>query len=120
GEQLSVRVAAQSESLGGWVDNAAIGGESEQVERDSGRISLAWEPSGRFDATLVYESQEYDGHGMPGEVITATPEGFGLSALAGYPELETQFDRVNASSDSRVSDAFLENSSVDRASLTAH
>jgi iron complex outermembrane receptor protein len=120
GEQLSVRVAAQSESLGGWVDNAAIGGESEEVERDSGRISLAWEPSERFDATLLYESQEYDGHGMPAEIITATPEAFGLSALAGFPELETQFDRVNASSDSRVSDAFLENSSVDRASLTAH
>ena len=90
------------------------------MERDSGRISLAWEPSERFDATLVYEAQEYEGRGMPAEIISATPEAFGLSALAGFPQLETQFDRVNASSDSRVSDAFLEDSSVDRASLTAH
>ncbi len=120
GEQLSVRLAAQSESLGGWVENAATGLDSEEVERDSGRISLAWEPSQGFDATLVYETQEYEGQGMPAEAISATPEAFGLSALAGFPGFETNFDRVNASTDSRVNDAFFEDSSVDRASLTAH
>ena len=90
------------------------------MERDSGRISLAWEPSPGFDATLVYETQEYEGQGMPAEAISATPEAFGLSALAGFPGFETNFDRVNASTDSRVNDAFFEDSSVDRASLTAH
>ena len=120
GEQLSVRLAAQSESLGGWVENAATGLDSEEVERDSGRISLAWEPSAGFDATLVYEAQEYEGQGMPAEAISATPEAFGLSALAGFPGFETNFDRVSASTDSRVKDAFFEDSSVDRASLTAH
>ena len=120
GEQLSMRVAAQSESLGGWVENAATGHDSEEVERDSGRITLAWEPSSTFDTTLVYETQEYEGQGMPAELITATPEAFALSAFAGFPGLETEFDRVSASSDSRVEDAFREDSSADRASLTAH
>ena len=120
GEELAVRLAAQSESLGGWVENAATGLDSEKVERDSGRISLAWEPSNGLDATLVYETQKYDGRGMPAEAISATPEAFGLSALAGFPGFETNFDRVSASSDSRVNDAFFEDSSVDRASLTAH
>lgn len=120
GEQFAVRLAAQTESLGGWVKNAATGHESEEVERDSGRISLLWEPTAEFDATLVYEAQEYEGQGMPAEAIEATPEAFGLSALAGFPGFETKFDRVSASSDSRVRDAFLEDSSVDRASLTAH
>ena len=108
GEQLSVRLAVQSESLGGWVENAATGHDSEEVERDAGRITFAWEPSSTFDATLAYETQEYDGQGMPAELITATPEAFGLSALAGFPGLETDFDRVSASSDSRVEDAFHE------------
>ncbi|MET0986836.1 MAG: TonB-dependent receptor, partial [Steroidobacteraceae bacterium] len=120
GEQLAMRVAAQSESLGGWVKNAATGKESEEVERDSGRVTFAWEPSDSFDATVVYETQEYDGQGMPAELIRATPEAFGLSALAGFPGLETDFDRVSASSDSRAKDAFVEESSVDRASATAH
>jgi hypothetical protein len=120
GEQFSMRIAAQTESLGGWVDNAATGRESGETERDSGRITVAWEPSDRFDATLVYEAQEYEGRGMPAEAILATAEAFGLSALAGFPEFETNFDRVSASSDSRVNDAFFEDSSVDRASLTAH
>ena len=120
GEQFSARLAAQTESLGGWVKNAVTHLDSPEVDRDSGRISLAWEPTPEFDATLVYEAQEYDGQGMPAEAITATPEAYGLSALAGFPGFETRFDRVSASSDSRVKDAFVENSSVDRATLTAH
>ncbi|HET7202663.1 MAG TPA: TonB-dependent receptor, partial [Steroidobacteraceae bacterium] len=120
GEQFSARLAAQSESLGGWVKNAVTRLDSEDVQRDSGRISVAWEPTPEFDATLVYEAQEYEGQGMPAEAITATPEAYGLSALAGFPGFETKFDRVSASSDSRVKDAFFEESSVDRASLTAH
>jgi iron complex outermembrane receptor protein len=69
---------------------------------------------------MVYERQDYEGQGMPAEFITATPEAFALSALAGFPGLETDFDRVYASSDSRVKDSFVEDSSVDSASLTAH
>ena len=120
GEQFSARIAAQSESLGGWVKNAVTHFDSQDVERDSGRISLAWEPLPELDATLVYETQDYQGQGMPAEAITATPEAYGLSALAGFPGFETKFDRVSASSDSRVKDGFFEDSSVDRASLTAH
>ena len=120
GEQFSARIAAQSESLGGWVKNAVTHLDSQDVERDSGRISLLWEPLPELDATLVYETQDYQGQGMPAEAITATPEAYGLSALAGFPGFETKFDRVSASSDSRVKDGFFEDSSVDRASLTAH
>ncbi len=117
---LSVRLSGQSESLGGWVSNAVTGGDSEEVDRDAARLTLAWDPSVNFDATFVYDTQDYTGQGMPAEAIAATPEAFGLSALAGFPGFETNFDRINASSDSRVADAFVEDSSVDRASLTMH
>ena len=120
GETFSARFAGQSESLGGWVRNAATHKDSPETQRDSGRISLAWDPTQDIDATLVYETQNYDGQGMPAEAITATPEAYGLAALAGFPDFETKFNRVSASSDSRVKDAFVENSNVDRSTLTAH
>lgn len=119
-DQLSIRLAGQWESLGGWVHNAVTGQDSEDIERKAGRLTAEWKPSDSFDATLVVESQDYTGKGMPAEAILATPEAFGLSALAGFPGLETRFDRINESSDSRVEDAFKEDSGVDRASLTAH
>ncbi len=119
-EGLAVRLSGQSERLGGWVHNAVTGSDSEEVDRDAGRVTIAWDPSADFDATFVYDAQDYTGRGMPAEAIAATPEAFGLSALAGFPGLETNFDRVNASSDSRVAGGFIEDSSVNRASLTMH
>jgi iron complex outermembrane recepter protein len=115
--ELSVRVAGQYEDLGGWVKNTITGGEAEEIDRKAGRISLVWRPSEDFDATLIYETQDSTSQGMPTEFISATQAGFGLSALAGFPVLETNFDRVNQSNDSLVADSFREDSSVDRASL---
>ena len=115
---LSMRVAGQYENLGGWVDNTVTGEEAEAIERKAGRISFSWAPTSQFDATFIYETQSSDSSGMPSEFISATPEAYGLSALAGYPGLEADFDRVNQSSDSLVGNAFNEDSSVDRASLS--
>ena len=120
GEQFAARLAAQSESLGGWVENAATGHDSEEVERDSGRISLAWEPTADSTPLSSTKPRSMRGRACRRRPSRATPEAFGLSALAGFPGFETKFDRVSASSDSRVKDAFFEDSSVDRASLTAH
>ena len=120
GEQLSVRLAAQSSPSADGSRTRRLAAIARKWNATPGVSASAWEPSSGFDATLVYEAQEYEGQGMPAEAISATPEAFGLSALAGFPGFETNFDRVSASTDSRVNDAFFEDSSVDRASLTAH
>lgn len=120
-DALSVRLAGQHEDLGGWVYNTAADEDSEAIERDAARLTVAWTPVANFDATAMVETQDYTGTGMPAEFIRVGPAAGGLSALAGHP-VDANFDRENASSDSRIDGGgdFREDSSVDRASLTLH
>ncbi|HEX8902918.1 TonB-dependent receptor [Vitreimonas sp.] len=119
-DTLSVRLAGIYDEQGGWVENVLTGDMGGGGERKAGRLTVLWEPSSHFDATFLYETQDVSLEGFTTEILASNAGVDALAAGGGVPDLETDFDRRTAYSDSRLPEGYFDRAEINRASLTAH
>ncbi len=67
-DTLSGRLAHRSRQLDGYVQNLDAGEEPDRDEQTT-RLSLLWEPTEGFDASMTYEKGDFDVHGRQIEIL---------------------------------------------------
>ncbi len=68
-DTLGLRFAYRNRTSDGYVENLTLGRDEPQLEEDTARLTLAWRPSDKFDATLKYEHGVFDSDGRAIEII---------------------------------------------------
>ncbi len=72
-ETLGLRFAYRSRTSDGYIDNLTLGRDEPRLDEETARLTLAWRPSERFDATLKYEHGTFDAKGRAIEIIHDEP-----------------------------------------------
>ncbi len=72
-ETLGLRFAYRNRTADGYMKNLTLGRDEPQLEEDTARLTLAWRPDDRFDATFKYEHSKFDAKGRAIEIIHDSP-----------------------------------------------
>ena len=109
-EGLAVRFAGLYDNEGGWVENRAVGGRTQQTERSLLRATFNWDPTANFNVMLKIQGGSSDIRGNSFEVLdTPSPATYqsrgvvdgGAQQFVQYqapaaPLLGSPFDRQNS------------------------